>query len=160
MGELPTGGSGMRAITTLLRFLAFLFNLALCLGLFFLALLVMPSGKHNIQLAVVPLTGSKLTYSVLVGSIYGFVAMVLALRRTQYTQVSDGAPKRQVGRRAARFPMLVWNLAVTGLLVAAPFRSQFSFEGKDHFVAGIYFFLASLAALWGSWLHWKKAGGL
>ena len=128
----------MRAIATLLRLLAFLFNLALSLGLFFLALLVMPSGRHNIQLAAVPLVGSKLTYTLLAGSIYGFVAMVLASRKS----------------RAARFPMLLWNLVVTGLLITAPFRGQFSFEGKDHFVAGIYLFLASLVALWGSWLQW------
>ena len=130
----------MRAMGSALRVFAFLFNLVLCLGLFFLALLVMPSGKNNIQLSVVPLSGVALTRSLLIASIYGFVAMVLALRRS----------------RAARIPMLAWNILIPALLLTTPLRSRFTFENRDHFVTGVYFFAASLVALWGSWLQWKS----
>ena len=129
----------MRAISALLRFFVFVFNLLLSLGLFFLALVVMPSGRHNIDLAAVPLKGSKLTYALLIAGICGFVAIVLALRRS----------------KAARFPMLLWNLVVAGLLVSAPTRSQFSFEGKEQFVTGVYVLIAALLALWGSVLQWR-----
>src|SRR5712692_1756233 len=129
----------MRLLALMVRFVAFAFNLVLCLGLFFLSLPVMPSGKHNIQLSAVPLTGSRLTYTLLIASICGFVAMVLALRKG----------------RAARFPMLLWNLLVFALLAAAPFRGQFSFQGRDQLLTGIYVLAASLLALWGSWLQWR-----
>src|SRR5262249_9153292 len=105
----------MGLLALAVRSVAFAFNFVLCLGLFFLALLVMSSGKHNIQLAAVPWSGSQLTHTLLIASICGFVAMVLALRQS----------------RAARFPMLLWNLLVFALLVAAPFRGQFSFQGRD-----------------------------
>ncbi len=131
----------MRLLALVLRFVAFVFNLVLCLGLFFLALLVMPSGKHNIQLAVVPLTGSRLTHTLLIASICGFVAMVLALRQG----------------RAARFPMLLWNLLIFALLVSAPFRGQFSFQGRDQLTTGVYVCAASLLALLGSWLQWSAS---
>src|SRR5262249_2072419 len=129
----------MGLLAMAVRFVAFALNFVLCVGLFFLALLVMPSGKHNIQLSAVPLTGSRLTHTLLIASICGFVAMVLALRQG----------------RAARFPMLLWNLLVSALLVAAPFRSQFSFQGRDQLLTGAYVFVASLLALWGSWLQWR-----
>lgn len=129
----------MRAIGMLLRFFVFVFNLLLSLGLFFLALVVMPSGKHNIDLSAVPLKGSKLTYTLLIGSICGFVAIVLALRRG----------------KAARFPMLAWNLLVTGLLLATPLRGPFSFEGREQALTWIYVITGSVAALWGSALQWR-----
>jgi hypothetical protein len=126
-----------------LRFFAFLFNLALSLCLFFVALLVMPSGQNNIQLSVIPLTGPVLTRFLLLASIYGFVAMVLALRKSP----------------AARFPMLAWNIVIPALLASTPFRGQFSFESRDQALFGLYLFLASLAALWGSWLQFRARRG-
>ena len=129
----------MRSIAMFARIIAFLFNLALGLGLFFLALLVIAGGQHTIQLSAVPLKGSTLTYSLLGASIFLFVAIVLALRKG----------------RGARFPMLAWNILVAVLLLTAPLRSSFSFQNPDHMMTGVYVFLASLAALWGSWLQWK-----
>ena len=133
----------MRAIGSLLRFFAFLFNLALCLSLFFLALLVMSSGKHNIQLSPVPLKGSALTHTLLIAAICGFVSMVLALRRG----------------RGGRLTMLAWNILVAVLLLWTPFRGQFSFQGKDHLTIGLWLFAASVLALVGSWLQFKARPG-
>lgn len=135
--------SWMRAIGLLLRCIAFLFNLVLALGLFFLALLVIPSGQHNIELSAIPLDGSKLTYTLLAASIYAFVAMVLALRKS----------------RLGRFPMLAWNLVAAALLLWAPLRGSFTFKNPDQVRTGAYLLLASLVALWGSWLQWRKTGG-
>ncbi|HYM09698.1 MAG TPA: hypothetical protein VEU62_03155 [Bryobacterales bacterium] len=132
----------MRAIGVSLRFFAFLFNLILCLALFFVSLLVMPSGQQNIQLTAVPLKGAALTNTLLLASIYGFVAMVLALRRG----------------RAARFPMLLWNLVVLAALLAAPLRGQFSFANREQAMQGVYFTLAALVALGGAWLQWRSPG--
>ncbi|MBI3693566.1 MAG: hypothetical protein HY238_01815 [Acidobacteria bacterium] len=133
----------MRVIGSLLRFFAFLFNLALCLSLFFLALLVMSSGKHNIQLSPVPLKGSTLTHTLLIASIYGFVSMVLALRRG----------------RGGRFAMLAWNVLIAVLLLWTPFRGQFSFQGKEHLTIDLWVFAASALALAGSWLQFKARPG-
>lgn len=130
----------MRAIGAALRFFSFLFNLVLCLALFFTSLLVMPSGQQNIQLAPVPLKGAALTNTLLIASIYGFVAMVLALRRG----------------RAARFPMLAWNLVVLALLLATPVRGQFTFQNHEQMMQGLYLGLAALLALWGAWLQWRN----
>jgi len=91
---------------------------------------------------VVPLEGSDLTYALLIASIYAFIAMVLALRRSQW----------------ARFPMLLWNLMILVLLVWTPFRPTFTFEGPEQMKSGLYLLLASLVALLGSWLQWRRAG--
>ena len=139
----PEAYSTMRAIGSLLRFFAFLFNVALCLGLFFLALLVMSSGRHNIELSPVPLKGSTLTHTLLIASICGFVAMVLALRRG----------------RAGRFAMLAWNIVVAVLLLLTPVRGSFSFEGKDHLTMGLWLAGASVLALAGSWLQFRARPG-
>ena len=122
-----------------MRFFAFLFNFVLCLGLFLLALLVMPSGKHNIQLSAVPLSGASLTEALLIGSIGGFVAMVLALRKS----------------RAARLPMVLWNLLVLVLLISTPLRPSFTFAGRDQLMEGLYAVIAAALALCGSWLQWR-----
>ncbi|MBI3666599.1 MAG: hypothetical protein HY236_10320 [Acidobacteria bacterium] len=126
----------------MLRFFAFLFNLALGLCLFLLTLLVISTGIHNIQLAPVPLERSTLTYTLLIASIGSFVGMVLALRQG----------------RATKFPMLFWNLLIVALLLWTPLRSSFSFAGPDQARQGFYIFLASLLALWGSWLQWRSGG--
>jgi len=131
----------MRAIGLLLRLFAFLFNLVTALGLFFLALLVIPGGRHNLSLPVVPLEDRHLTYTLLGASIYAFVSMVLALRRGW----------------AARFSMLLWNLVVAAMLLMAPFRASFSFQNPQQWTSGLYVLLAALAALWGSWLQFRSA---
>jgi hypothetical protein len=130
----------MRAIGSVLRLFAFLFNLALSLALFLVALLVFSSGRHNMRLAPVPLTGSTLTYTLLLASIYGFVAMVLALRKS----------------RGARAPMLLWNIVVAVLVAWTPVRGQFSFATKDDLTWGAYLLVGSLLALWGAWLQLRR----
>ena len=132
----------MRAIGLLLRLFTFGFNFVLSLGLFFLSLLVIPTGQHNIELATVPLEGRTLTYTLLIASIYAFVAMALARRRSRW----------------ARLPMLAWNILIPALLLWTPFRSSFSFQGKEHMMTGLYLLLASLVALWGSWLQFRQRG--
>ncbi len=129
----------MKLIGLMLRGAAFVFNLTVALALFLLALIVLASGRHNIQLAPVPLTGKTLTVTLLLASIYAFVAMVLALRRGG----------------AVRLPMLVWNLAVSVLLLLTPFRG-YSFQGPAQFKTGLYVFAASLIALAGAWRQWRE----
>lgn len=132
----------MKAIGAVLRFAAFVFNLVLALWVFLLALVVFSSGRHNIQLSTVPLTGKNLTLILLLASIYAFVAMVLALRRGRWV----------------RLPMLLWNLVVAWLLVTTPLRGAFSFQGRDHLMFGVYLGVAAVAALLGAWLQWRRGG--
>lgn len=132
----------MRAIGLLFRAAAFVFNLLLALGLFLLALVVLASGRHNIELAVVPAEGKTLTLTLLFASIYAFVAMALALRKG----------------RSVRLPMLLWNLVVAVLLLWAPARPGFTFGGRDQFASGLYLLGAALIALAGSWLQWRAGG--
>ena len=133
----------MKAIGAVLRFAAFVFNLVVALWAFLLALVVFSSGRHNIQLSIVPLTGKNLTLVLLLASIYAFVAMVLALRRGRWV----------------RLPMLLWNLVVAGLLVTTPMRGGFSFQGKEQLAFGVYLGVAALVALWGAWLQWRQGAG-
>jgi Ca2+/Na+ antiporter len=122
-----------------LRFFAFLFNSVLSLSLFLLALLVMASGRHNIQLAPAPLTGRPLTYTILFTAISGFVFMVLALRKS----------------RTGRAPMVLWNLMVLALLISTPLRGTFAFKDRGEAATVLYLTLAALLAFWGSWLQWR-----
>ena len=127
----------------LLRFLAFVLNLALGAALFFLTLLVMASRVHNIDLAVVPLTGRTLTYTLFGASLYDFVAMVLALRKG----------------RGTRVPMLLWNVVVAVLVGRGIFGAGGSFHGAEGFKAGLWFFGALLVGLVGAWLQWRAGNG-
>jgi hypothetical protein len=129
----------MRVIGLVLRLFAFVFNLALALWLFLLALLVLASGRHNIQLSPVPLTGKNLTLAVLIGAIYAFVAMVLALRQG----------------RGVRLPMLAWNVLVAVLLLITPARPGFNFQGPDHVSWGLYLGGAAVVAVLGAWVQWR-----
>ena len=131
----------MKAIGLVFRAAAFLFNLGLAVAMFLLALVVLSSGRHNLDLAAIPLDGKTLTVALLLASIYAFVAMVLALRK--------GA--------LVRLPMLLWNLAVVVLLAVAPTRPGFSFHGPDHFKLGLYLSAAALVALLGAWLQFRRA---
>jgi hypothetical protein len=132
----------MTGIGAVLRFAAFVFNLVVALWAFLLALVVFSSGRHNIQLSIVPLTGKNLTLILLLASIYAFVAMVLALRRGRWV----------------RLPMLLWNLVVALLLVTTPLRGGFSFQGKDQLTFGLYLGAAAVLALLGAWLQWRQGG--
>jgi hypothetical protein len=125
----------------LLRLFAFLFNLALGAALFLLSLLVMASGRHNIHLPAVPLTGAALTYTLFGASLFAFVSMVLALRKS----------------RGARVPMLLWNLAIPALLIWGV--AQGTIEGRDTIITAAWLFGASLAALLGAWLQLRRGGG-
>jgi hypothetical protein len=129
----------MKAIGLVLRLFVFVFNLALALWMFLLALLVLASGRHNIQLSPIPLTGKSLTLAVLIASIYAFVAMVLALRKG----------------RGVRLPMLVWNVVVALLLLTTPMRPGFSFQGQDQVSVGLYLGTAAVVALVGAWAQWR-----
>lgn len=133
----------MKAMGAVLRFSAFVFNLVVALWVFLLALIVFSSGRHNIQLSTVPLTGKNLTLILLLASIYAFVAMVLALRRGRWV----------------RLPMLVWNLVVALLLVTTPLRGGFSFQGKDNLMLGVCLGVGAVVALWGAWVQWREGGG-
>jgi hypothetical protein len=127
----------------LLRFLAFVLNLALGAGLFLLTLLVMASRVHNINLAVVPLTGRTLTYTLFGASLYDFVAMVLALRKG----------------RGTRVPMLLWNVVVVVLVGRGIFGGAGSFHGAEGFKTALWFFGVSLVGLVGAWLQWRAGNG-
>ena len=127
----------------LLRFLAFVLNLALGAALFFLTLLVMGSRIHNINLAVVPLTGRTLTYTLFGASLYDFVAMVLALRKG----------------RGTRVPLLLWNFVVVVLVGRGIFGGAGSFHGPQSFQTALWYFGASLVGLAGAWLQWRAGNG-
>jgi len=132
----------MRAIGLVLRAAAFLYNLLVALAMFLLALVVLSSGRHNLDLAAVPLEGKSLTVTLLIASIYAFVAMVLALRKGRWV----------------RTPMLVWNLALFLLVLTTPMRGGYTFRSQDHVKLGLYLLAGSLIALAGSWLQWRQGG--
>jgi hypothetical protein len=128
----------MAAIRWLLRAVAFVFNLGL--ALFLLALVALSGWQHNIQFPGAVFEGEKLTYAVLGAGAYALLAVLLAARKS----------------RAARLPMLLWNILIPLDLIAAPFRSGFSFESRDHLITGMCLLAAALAALKGSWLHFSQ----
>jgi len=131
----------MKVLGGVLRIFGLAFHLVLALGLLALALLVISGDQHNLRFPVAPLEGSRLTYSLLGGSLYALLALALAARKNRWGGLA----------------LLGWSIAVPALLAATPLRASFTFANPDQAVCGLYIFAGSLVALGGAWLQWRAS---
>jgi hypothetical protein len=130
----------MSILRGLLRLLAFVFNIAAGLFLFGVGLIGMLTSEDFPLIPAVE--GDTLKWTLIGLGLFALASTVLAL-----------LPVKPI-----RFLMVLWNLAVVGLLICAVTRSSYRFSGIEHFRVGAIFFAVSLLALWGAWAQMKAAG--
>ena len=132
----------MSVLRLLFRIVTVLFNLALGLFVLLVGLFAFFTGEE-LHFEVVPaLEGEALVWTLIGGGLLALIGTGLALGRV----------------RIGALLMLVWNTAVSSILICAFTRSSYHFDGVEHLTSGIYLFLVSLAALWGSWIQFRTSG--
>ncbi len=128
----------MRVVSMVLRIISFLFHILL--AAFMLAASTLAwSGGHNLTIEILPWQGAALTWVLLFAGLAGLVIAGLAFKRT--------------------LPLLfvLWNLAVLVLLVRGYFFSSYSFgPGGGSLSTALWFVLAALVAMLGSWVQFRS----
>jgi len=112
-------------------FLSYLFHALLAIFLFALSALALASGANALHLAMLPWTGSTLTYALFCGSLFGLLTLLLALTGS------------------LRPLFFLWSLAVTVLLVKGYFLGGYHFAPGEVRTA-LYLTAASAVALVGA----------
>jgi hypothetical protein len=110
------------------------------LGLFLLgiALVAATSGTHSLQLDVLPWKGAALTWSLLAGSLFGLVSVVLAWKGI------------------TRVLFLVWSVVVVILLFKGLFFSSYRFTPGE-IATPLLMAAGSLLAVVGAWFQFRAA---
>lgn len=129
----------MAALKALIRYFSYLFHGLLALFLLAISSLALATGVQTLHLGMLPWTGSTLAYVVFLGSLYGLISVLLAIR----------------GSWTVLF--FLWSLGVVVLLVKGYIFSGYHFStGEAPKACGLM--LASAIALIGSWsAMWFRA---
>ena len=127
----------MEVFKAIMRFLSYLFHTLLALFLCAVSGLAMASGANSLHLDMLPWTGSRLTYVLFFGSLFGLLTIVLALK----------------GK--LRLLFFLWSLAVTVLLVKGYFLSGYHFAVGEIRTA-LYLLGGSIVALFGAWFQMRR----
>jgi len=125
-------------VNFILRLFSFLFLVPLTL--FFLAVgaFAVTQGVFNMNLEMLPWTGSSLTWWVFGLSLTGAIAILLALRKK------------------VRVLYALYALVVFGLSLNAVFRSGYRFDGPTDFYWALAFCGAALIAAAGAMVHARR----
>ncbi len=126
----------MAAVKALLRLFSFLFHALLALFLLAVSGLTLASGHPNLQLGMLPWTGSTLIYVVFFASLFGLLTIVLAV----------------LGK--VRFLFFLWALAVLVLMVKGYVFSGYHFEPGGA-TRALYLTVAALISVLGAWFQMR-----
>src|SRR6185369_14268724 len=102
-------------MATLLRLYSYLYHLVLALVLFAISGVAITSDVHTLNLPMFPWKGDELIHYIFYGSIFGLVAIALAM----------------TGVFRYLFP--IWSLIVLGMMVRGFLILPYVFTGKDEF---------------------------
>jgi hypothetical protein len=120
------------ALLWLLRFYAYVFQLALSLFLLGLWIMVTTSGQNNLKLGMLPWEGATLTRALLITGGTGVVCCVLAI----------------IGVLRWLFPL--WTLFVFVMMFRGFFLSSYSFADAAQFKFDVWLTAGALLAFLGS----------
>lgn len=123
----------MGAVKTLLRLFSYLYHSLLALFLLAVSALALGSGAASLHLEMLPWRGATLAWILLAASIFGLVAVVLAITRA---------------RSALLF---LWSLVVAGMLLQGYLFSSYRFAPGVGVRTAAYLVLGSWLALLGAW---------
>jgi hypothetical protein len=120
----------------LMRFIGFLYHLLLALFLLALSGLALASGTPNLQLGMLPWTGSTLVYVLFFGSLAGLVILILAFKRM------------------LRPLFFVWALSVAILMLRGYMLSGYRFAPGEWRTAAWLIVFSWLAVI-GAWFQMR-----
>ena len=124
----------MEIVRAIMRIFSYIFHGLLALLLLALASLAGFSGDHNLRLDMLPWTGKALTWWLFGLSLFGLVAVMLALKGT------------------LRVVFFVWSAAVLVLMLKGYFLSPYYFRPGE-FSTVVYMNLGAVLALIGAWFQ-------
>ena len=122
----------MGVFKAIVCFLGYLFHTLLALCLLALSSLALATGANALRLNMLPWTGSTLAYAIFCGSIFGLLTILLAFKGV------------------LRPLFFLWSLAVVVMIVRGYYLGPYRFSPEEPKTV-LYFFIASLVALIGSW---------
>ena len=123
----------MGAVKTLLRLFSYLYHGVLALFLLLVSVLALGSRADSLRLDMLPWSGSTLAWVLLAASLFGLVAVLLAVIR---------------GRALLFF---LWSLLVAAMLLKGYVFSSYRFAPGIGVDTAIYGVLGSWLALVGAW---------
>ncbi len=124
----------MEIVRTIMRFFSYIFHGLLALLLLGLASLDGFSGDHNLRLDMLPWTDKVLTWWLFGLSLFGLVAVVLAIKGI------------------LRVLFFVWSAAVLVLMIKGYFLSSYYFRAGE-FPTVVYLNAGAVLALIGAWFQ-------
>ena len=127
-------------IGALVRIYSYVYYLALALLLLGISLVALLSHSNTLNLGMLPWKGSELTYFLLGAGVLGLLAILLSW----------------MGR--LRFLLLLYALAVFGLMFRGYFISGYSFGSKEEFRMAIWMTAGALLAICGAWSQFRRSG--
>lgn len=124
----------MEIVRAIMRFFSYIFHGLLALLLLGLASLAGFSGDHNLRLDMLPWTGKALTWWLFGLSLFGLVAVVLAMKGI------------------LRVLFFIWSAAVLVLMLKGYFLSPYYFRPGE-FSTVVYLNVGAVLALIGAWFQ-------
>jgi hypothetical protein len=121
------------AVKTLLRLFSYLYHGLLALFLLLVSALALGSGAASLRLEMLPWSGAALAWILLVASLFGLVAVLLAIARSFAA------------------PLFLWSLVVAVMLLKGYVFSSFRFEPGVGVHNAFHLLLGSWLALGGAW---------
>ncbi len=97
----------------------------------------------DMHVPLIPVEAEQTAMALLVGGAVAVAVSLLAFRST----------------RAARLPLLLWSLAVLGVVVAAFFRADYRIDGMDGLQDYGLLVLCAALLVFFCWLHRKMVSG-
>ena len=128
----------MAVIAALLRIFSYLFHLLLALFLLGVSLVSLLSGGHSLHMGMLPWTGSQLTWSLVICSLFGLISVVAAV----------------LGKLRPLY--FLYTVAVLVMIVRGYFVSGYTFGTGDEFRFALYLSGGALLAMLGGWSQRRR----
>jgi hypothetical protein len=117
----------------MLRMFSYLYHGLLALFLLLVSGLALGSGARSLRLDVLPWSGATLAWILLAASLFGLIALLLAVTRS------------------VSAPFFLWSLVVAAMLVRGYVFSSYRFAPGVGVYTAVYLVIGSWLALAGAW---------
>jgi hypothetical protein len=129
--------SAVAAVKALLRIFSYVFHALLALFLIAVAVLSLLSGTSDLQMRMLPFTGTTLVYVLLFAPLFGLITILLAIK----------------GKLRVLF--FLWTLVVLGFLLRGYVFSPYRFR-LGEFTTVVYLVSGALISVLGAWFQVRR----